>query len=782
MAKMSFECAVASVVLSFCLSCGVRLMADAAPADAFRVADAIVVKAVFADRREAAAIAATAADLTNAIFRTTGKMPAVYVDGSEPADAKAAIHLGPTTAAKAAGLMGEGLRKGDWRIRCEPSRAFLYGRTPFAVTCATFEFMETTCDYHVLTIEGDDVSTPDPNCTAKVCDRTVRPAIYGRTVYHSMFNAYRHPFTKRYWDRYSRAMRSTTPSDIEGQYRVSRKTRGCHSSFDYLPPDKWFKDHPEYYSMGPDGKRHGTPNAQSQLCYTNPDVYRLVLESLERFVAEDRKENPDDPPLVYDFTQQDNSNFLCLCPECRKVIAKYDRKEGGHADGGDAGLQLEFVNRLARDIRAKYPDVQVRTFAYVSSERAPKPGTITVEPNVRIWWCDVYSHSDHTLPLRTPGHYNERQAQELDEWLALTRNVQVWDYMLYTDAFPELSPDAIKADAAYFASNGIPLIFMETEYRGQPLYELNYYLLSRLYIDPSLDVDALMRTFCRSYGPVADEMYDALQYLRREIVAKHAPTAQEWHIRVLPWLVRPDTVRNFAAKVQSAYDKTPPGSVRSRLARTLASSWKHLVTTYKKDPSAAVAYAEAQANYRKYGLETAQTAFMEPKSRDAAAKMVEETLDLLTLKFDDLPDELKDVPDTDVFCVDYHHGGTARRMEDPLSRRKFAVSAPDYKKMPVPCGVYDRSSKDSFNFRIKAADLTPGEYRWVKLGRCHVGRSSYFWFPGSWRSSFALQDCHMLADGMAVDPNWYEIWASAREGEGVFLIDRLLLRRVKPEG
>lgn len=555
----------------------------------------------------------------------------------------------------------------------------------------------------------------------------------------------------------------------------------CHSAFEYLPPEKWFKDHPEYFSMGKDGKRHAIPNSGSQICYTNPDAYRHVLESLERFIAADRRQFPDDPPLVYDFTQLDNADFMCLCPECRKVIAKYNRTPDGHNEGGDAGLQLEFVNRLARDIRAKYPDVIIRTFAYVSTERAPKPDTIKVEPNVRIWWCDVYSQSDHTLPLETQNHYNGRHAEELKEWLALTDNIQVWDYMLYTSDFPEVSPDAIKADAEFFVKNGISLVSMETEYHGQPLYELNYYVNSKLYIDPTLDVDGLIKTFCRAYGKGADDMYAAIQALRREITSMHAQTSIEWHSRALPWLTDPSVVRRFADRVKVAYDKESVPMFRSRIVTVLAASWKHLVKALKKDPSAAKDFRLAQENFRLYAKEAAMTAFMEPSDREKAVAKVDEILELLTLKFNDLPNELKNVPEDELICVDYHSTWPSQCVDDPVSERGRAVAANDYKALPVPCGVYDNQSKDSFGaFKITAEMLKPNAYSWVKLGKCHVGRDSLFWFPGSWYRSFMLKDFYILADGLPEDPNWYEIWASVREGDKLFLIDRLILRRVKP--
>ena len=745
----------------------------------FKVADAVVVKARVEDKGEASRLAFAADELTNAICKTTGRMAPVFEEGSEPADACPAIYIGPSAAARAAGIDGAGMRNGDWRVKCADGRVFLYGKTAYSATRAVFDFMEKVCDYHVLTVEGDDVFTFNPGLEAAACDRTTRPAIYGRSVYHAMYDSKKYPTVKKYWERFGMALGLEVPRTIEGDYRVSLQVKNCHSSFCYLPPEKWFAEHPEYYSMGPDGKRHGIENAGSQLCYTNPDTYRLVLESLERFVAADRAANPADPPLVYDFTQGDNSDFLCLCPECSKVIAKYDREDGGHKDGGDAGLQLEFVNRLARDIRKKYPGVQLRTFAYVSTERAPKPGTISVEPNVRIWWCDVYSHSDHTIPLRTPGHYNERQAREFEEWRQLTGNIEVWDYMLSGGAMPEVAPDAIKADAAFFAESGVPMLFMEMEFRGQPLYDLNAYLMSKLYVDPSLDVDALIRTYCRAYGPAAETMCKAIQFLRRRIVSNPAKTASDWHSRVLPWLEDPDTMRKFAADVQTAYDALPPGAAKARVARMLAASWKRLVMAYKKDPSAAAAYADAQEKYRRYAKETARTALMEPSAREKAEADVDEMLELLVLKFKDLPEELKSVPDSDLVCVDYHASPSACA-DDPVSERGRAVAAKDYKKMPVECGVYDLQSKDRFSFRIDAENVRPGAYSWVKLGKCHIGRDSLFWFPWSWRSTFRLKDFHVLADGMDVDPNWYELWVSARDAEGKFLVDRLAFRRVKP--
>ena len=755
---------------------------DAAAGEtAFRLSDAVIVRADATEAREAEGLKTAAQDLAGIVRNVTGREPAVCVEGREPKGAKARIYLGDTAAARAAGIDGAGLRNGDWRVKTVPGKAFLFGKTAWGAEGALVDFAARHLDYHVVFADGQDVYEANPDARVPVDDFTVRPAIYAREIYHGMSNSRRYrPETVRAWHRYARMTLSSVPASIEPRHRLSMQTKQvCHSQFAYLPPEQHFAEHPEYYGMGPDGQRHGTPNFQSQLCFTNPDAYRLALESLRRFVAADRAANPTNYPCVYDFTQMDNSDWLCLCPACREEIAKYNRVPGGHKEGGDAGLQLAFVNRLAREIRAEYPDVQIRTFAYVSTERAPKPGTIRPEPNVIVWWCDVYSHSDHTLPLETPGHaFNPKQAEELREWMDLTSNIQVWDYML-GGGNPDIAPDAIQSDARLFAAGGIPSLFLEMEYLHQPFYDLNYYLASRLYVDPEQDLDRLIRIYCRGYGRGADDLLEGVQFLRREVLAHPAPTAGDWHTRTLPW----KNVRTFTrlgACAKAAYAKEDDAVVRGRLVRILAGVSRDLIELYRRDPSAEKDLRRAIADYRHYGKLSARMSFMDAARRDKAEADVDEEIELLTLSFKDLPAALRDVPPDDLVCVDWHRCRDGRRVEDAASERGRAVEAA-FKPPKLACGVYDEKTKEGFHFSV-APEATPpdGRYHWVRLGTCHIGSGSIFWFPGTWLGTFRLGDRYILADGMATDPNWYEAWASVKLSADAVRVDRLAFRRTPP--
>ncbi len=750
---------------------------------AYRLADVVVVVQKSADKKTAADLKRAADDFAGALSAKCGAKIPVFEEGVEPADAKAKIYLGKTAAAAAAGLTGDEMRNGDWCVRNEAGRGFIFAKTPWGLRGGVRDFLTRELDYHVYFQDGHDTFVPDSEATIPTGERTVRPAVYKHHIYHAMYNGNIYPTIKPLWERYSRMnnLNDDTRS-IENNYRVSHRTPGCHSQFAYCDPAKYFKDHPEYFCVGPDGKRHGVPNSQSQLCFTNPDTYRICLESLERFVEADRKANPTDYPCIYDFTQLDNSSFLCCCENCKNVIAKYNRVPGGHSEGGDAGLQLEFVNRLARDIRKKYPDVQIRTFAYVSTECAPKPGTITVEPNVVIWWCDVYSHSDHTLPLETPGHFNMKQAEELGDWIRLTKNIEVWDYMLYTDAFPEVSVDAIAADAKLFAKSNIPNVFMESEYHGQPFYELNTYVWSRVYENPGEDVEKLVDEFCRAYGAAAGEMRAAVDLIRGEIKARHATEPADWHNRNIPWLDLA-TMETLTKLFETAYAKAGKDAVlKGRLIRPLLSVYARMYAILRKEPLQKAKFLKVKDEYRRLAGELAKYALIEPKERGTYLKKFDEKLAVVALRFKELPPELKDVSSDDLICVNYLSQSRYNFKDDTASECGYTQMAKDVKKLPMPCGAYDFQLKEVCGTWKITPETVPadGVYHWVKLGVAKVGPNTGFWYPGSWLNSFSLRPWYILADGLPVNPNWYEWWVSVKATEGEVSIDRLALKRVPP--
>ena len=740
-------------------------------------------------------------DLTNVLAKVTGRCPAAYVEGTEPADAKDVIYLGDTKAARAAGVADPGLRRGEWRIRSVPGKVYIWAKAGLGTSYGMSDFAETFCRYWFLTPEGDDPFDFNPALTIPCVDRTVRPAIYNARIYTAENRLNYGDFARR------RRTPSYPPDEIEGEERLCRRVRECHSSFNYLPPEKYFKDHPEWYSLL-NGKRQHAP--VGQICMSNPEARAECLKNLLAFVKRDREENPTDYPKLYDFTQQDNMSELCQCENCRRIIAKYTRgklgKQGENYYGGDAGLQLEFINWIATEAAKVYPDITIRTFAYVSTETPPKPGTIRPAKNVRIWWCDLYGESEHHRPL-VAEPFNRLRGEQVAEWLLLAEQVEIWDYMLYGGSYngdyPEVSPDAIAADAKFFRDRGLKSIFMEAERNAmlpQPFYELNYYLMSVFYTDPDADLEERIRTYCRVYGKGAAKMLEAIGFLRAEIAAHPAATHGEWHQRVCGWRTRENWER-FRALVKAAYDAETPGPARARIARVLSSASRELIRVYGQIPSAASAREAAKRDYERYSLEYVRTTPLFDRARTKMAADVRQAIALLDLRFKDIPEELAGVPDSEIRCADFHRfcgSPNGKAMPDPDCETgkamvwKHARPDAEHAGFPVPCGMYDATLKDGQAFRIRAeaADWSDEKYHWVKLGKGCVGSQGVFWMPGDWHMTFRFGDWYIQKDGLPVDPNWYDVYLSvkftgpaynpgSKSPNGIWM-GRLMLRRTAP--
>ena len=722
--------------------------------------------------------------LTNVLTKVTGRAVPAIPESQAPAGLKNAIYLGDTRAARAAGVDSSKLLNAEFRLKVAGDRAYLVGRTGMAASYAMTEFVLRFTDYRFLTMDGaGDPYTVDPAAKATALDVVRRPRIYDLDLYYRCSRYADFAALRGVWCRLIRAV--SRSDELDASWRVSHQVRHCHSQFDYCPPETYFKDHPEYYSLGADGLRHGVPNRNSQLCFTNPDVYRIVYGTLERIVAKDRAERPTDYPCIYDFTQMDSCGRMCQCPDCLALVRKYDRK-GGYRDGGDAGLQLQFVNRLARQIREKYPDVRIRTFAYVSTEEVPRD--IVPEDNVIIWLCDLYSRCDHTRPLTHP--FNADRRRIFEDWHKLTRNIQVWDYSLYGGPwegdYPEVFPDATAADIRFFKSLGVDSVFFEHEYDGQPFWELNVYVMANLAFGPDRDVDELVDEWCRVYGRAAKPMRKAIDFLRT-VIAEQAPSdANAWHNRVLPWRTAANW-EAFFALVRSAYDLADTAPGRQRVAAVLASTCKNLAKLYKARPDKTARAAEVKRDYLRFAREALERYPIKKNDYRRDLQAAENFMGLLDLEFRDLPEALKGVARDRLTFYDHRQitylpKSQATRVADASSEAGTAL------KLAAPVG--DRTKGfvrrlDGLAFKpvvgqVKVPD--DGRYHWYRLSEVILPRMCNLYFAGI---TFPLKDAYVESDGLDVNPNRCELWLSVKldgdekspsDAKGLF-VDRLILRR-----
>ncbi len=265
-----------------------------------------------------------------------------------------------------------------------------------------------------------------------------------------------------------------------------------HTFRSLVPPGVYFHDHPEYYSKVKSGR---IPDGQ--LCLTNPDVFRIVLQAL-------RDQMKQRPNVRYWSVSQNDTFSPCECETCRAIDS---------LEGSPSGSLLAFVNRVAD----AFPEKTISTLAYQYSRAAP--ATMKPRPNVNIMLCSI--ECNRSKPLASdPG--SASFVKDVSDWVKLTRNIYLWDYVVQfrnlISPFPNLR--VLQPNIRFFAKNGIRAVFEQSSGSlACEFKELRTYLIAKLLWDPDADVDVLTNDFLRGYyGKAApylrqyiDGMHDALE-------------------------------------------------------------------------------------------------------------------------------------------------------------------------------------------------------------------------------------------------------------------------------
>ena len=245
-----------------------------------------------------------------------------------------------------------------------------------------------------------------------------------------------------------------------------------HTFQKLLPPEKYFKTHPEYFAL------RGDIRVPEQPCLSNSEVYDIIVNELR----ERMKENP--AAKIWSVSQNDNYS-CCQCSECSKLDTH---------EGSPSGSVLNFVNEVARE----FPDKTISTLAYQYSRKPPM--FIKPEKNVNIMLCTIECFRINPIELDTSasGFLND-----LIGWSKITDNIFLWDYVVqFTNLispFPNFQ--VLQPNIQLFAKYNTKMMFQQGsgERNITEFGELRTYLISKLLWNPYLNADSLMNEFLNGY-------------------------------------------------------------------------------------------------------------------------------------------------------------------------------------------------------------------------------------------------------------------------------------------
>jgi len=262
-----------------------------------------------------------------------------------------------------------------------------------------------------------------------------------------------------------------------------------------VPPEKYFDEHPEYFSLVK-GKRR---KQRSQLCCTNEDVIRLATEG----ILQAMRAQPD--ATVFSVSQNDWHNY-CECEKCQ-ALAKQE--------GSQIAPVLQLVNRVADAVAKEFPDKAVETLAYQWTRRAPK--TMRPKPNVIIRLCSIECCFSH--PLATcDSRANREFREDAKAWAKVSKRLWVWDYVTdfhhYLLPFPNqrLRNDNIR----FFIRHNVKGIFEQDTYNTpqSELAALGGYLTAKFLWRPDYDEQTAIGEFLEGYyGKAAQPIHRYINML-----------------------------------------------------------------------------------------------------------------------------------------------------------------------------------------------------------------------------------------------------------------------------
>ena len=288
------------------------------------------------------------------------------------------------------------------------------------------------------------------------------------------------------------------PGDVEAYWSV-------HTFNRLMPPDEFFKTHPEYFSLI-DGKRTAD---HSQLCLTNPDVLKIITQRIKKVM----RDNPE--YLIYSVSQNDWRN-PCQCEKCQAIVQK---------EGSEAGLMIWFVNQVAQNVEKEFPHKYIGTLAYQYTRTPPKH--IKPRENVVVRLCSIeccFSHDFISCPE------NQAFLSDLRNWADISPHLYIWDYVVnfshYIMPYPNFR--VLKSNIRTFRDNKSIGIMEQASYqsRGGEFAELRAYLLSKLLWNPEIDQDKVIDDFMYGYYGRSG------QYVRQYFDYLHNQITPETHIHL----------------------------------------------------------------------------------------------------------------------------------------------------------------------------------------------------------------------------------------------------------
>ncbi|MBQ6164978.1 MAG: DUF4838 domain-containing protein [Clostridia bacterium] len=390
------------------------------------------------------------------------------------------------------------------RIVTNGDKLYLTGGTVRGALYAVYTFLEDWlgCRWftHKLTVvpEAETIEIP-------AIDYFYEPCFKQRTTYWSFSTIYADYCAAH---KLHGVMAGLSEELGGGRYDLSISS--VHTLQQFVPASL-FETHPEYFGCDENGEH----KINRQPCLHNADVFALAVAWAKNYFSQYN--------AILSVSQNDNQDF-CQCGECRA----FNKAHGGT----DSASMLDFVNRVADEVRKDYPDARFETLAYQNSLMPPTGLEVGEDIVIRlcpISTCTLHALDDASCPA------NSKFNKALSGWAELTDNIYIWEYSTDFQYFYALYPNltAMQGRYRYYRDRSVTAIFDhgcgDIIDPGE-FHELRTYLVLKLLWDPDTDIERHMKEFCASYyGAAGEDVVEFIHYFEKNVGGFNPKTFRKCH-------------------------------------------------------------------------------------------------------------------------------------------------------------------------------------------------------------------------------------------------------------
>lgn len=275
---------------------------------------------------------------------------------------------------------------------------------------------------------------------------------------------------------------------------------GGHGYPNFLPQEKYFAQHPDWFGMY-DGKRSNDPRVVFSTA--NPEAVNTFVANVTTYL----KSHPE-------------IDILDVWPP---DSARWSEAPEDVALGSPSERQMILLDHLDHELKSEFPKLRIQFNAYEMFtvppvEHKPDPGMV-------MEFCPIQRSFESSL-YASDYPENEEYFHNLQAWLTGAidpSNITVYTYITKYAwrSLPVLIPHMIVDEARRYHDMGIGGMATYSEPGGWATFELDHYITARALWDPGLNVrDELVDYTSKRYGPAGPAVFAYLRLV--EEVVPHA--------------------------------------------------------------------------------------------------------------------------------------------------------------------------------------------------------------------------------------------------------------------